>query len=366
MQNNFNANANMLNLSSSELLNQVSEILNRDATGDIDADIDDLTTNDINISSSTVNKLLGTDGSKNIVSKNITSFISGTSNEVAVTDNLDGTCTLGFPSSISCGLGSFSGLQIDNDTRPTFEIYDTDTDGYPMICIQSSDHDDSSIAFDAYNATGTWKSSDSGSNARILKTSDALGFQGEIGISQGNDITWSNIAYFNLASLDTVILNKMFCSGLSVGTGITLTINSSTGELLKASSCRASKTNIKPLTDISHLYDMEVVKFNYRNIEKDGSYSKTEYNPVLEYGLIADDLVKNDNDNNLVDYKDKKPYSIYYSKFIPMLIKAVQDQKSTIDAQKILMDNQKSTLQLQQALIDNLLTRVSTLEQYHN
>ena len=124
-----------------------------------------------------------------------------------------------------------------------------------------------------------------------------------------------------------------------------LYINAS-GQLGYVSSIRDSKTNITDLTDVSWVYDLDPVSFNYKDVEttRDESGNKTEtyadtYNSELEYGLIAED-VETVNDE-LVFYNGDNLAGVHYKKLIVPLLKTIQDQKQ---------------------LIDNLTTRVTALE----
>lgn len=120
----------------------------------------------------------------------------------------------------------------------------------------------------------------------------------------------------------------------------------STGKIGYISSIRDSKTNITDLTDVSWVYNLDPVSFNYRDIEttraEDGTkieaYADT-YNSELEYGLIAED-VEAINDE-LVFYNGDNLAGVHYKKLIVPLLKTIQDQKQ---------------------LIDNLTTRVTALE----
>ena len=118
------------------------------------------------------------------------------------------------------------------------------------------------------------------------------------------------------------------------------------GQLGYVSSIRDSKTNITDLTDVSWVYDLDPVSFNYKDVEttRDESGNKTEtyadtYNSELEYGLIAED-VETVNDE-LVFYNGDNLAGVHYKKLIVPLLKTIQDQKQ---------------------LIDNLTTRVTALE----
>jgi len=106
-------------------------------------------------------------------------------------------------------------------------------------------------------------------------------------------------------------------------------------------SVRASKTNITSQTDISWLYDLNPVTFNYRKKIVDKVTGIPTYldEGVEEtsYGLIAEEVetVKKDfcfynkDENN-----DDELSGVYYNQLITPLLKAIQDQKKEIDTLK--------------------------------
>ena len=111
----------------------------------------------------------------------------------------------------------------------------------------------------------------------------------------------------------------------------------STGKLGYTSSIRESKTNITDLTDVSWVYNLDPVSFNYRDLEttraEDGTKLETyvdTHNSELEYGLIAED-VETVNDE-LVFYNGDDLAGVHYNKLVVPMLKTIQDQKEVIDA----------------------------------
>jgi len=111
----------------------------------------------------------------------------------------------------------------------------------------------------------------------------------------------------------------------------------SDGQLGYISSVRESKANIADLTDVSWIYTLDPVSFNYKDreetINEDGtiteSYADT-YSSELDYGLIAED-VETVNDE-LVFYNGTDLAGVHYKKLIVPMLKTIQDQKELIDA----------------------------------
>ena len=98
------------------------------------------------------------------------------------------------------------------------------------------------------------------------------------------------------------------------------------------SSTRESKTNISNLEDISFVYKLNPVSFNYRKSEGTSNIFTDEYNEDLQYGLIADEVEKVNKD--LVFYNDKdgrkELAGVEYGKLTSVLVKAIQEMNTKI------------------------------------
>ena len=106
-------------------------------------------------------------------------------------------------------------------------------------------------------------------------------------------------------------------------------------------SVRASKTNIQSLSDVSWLYDLNPVTFNYRKRVKDIMSTKYNYLDEAEsetsYGLIAEDVESVKKDfcfYNKDENNDDELSGVHYNQLITPLLKAIQDQKKEIDTLK--------------------------------
>jgi hypothetical protein len=121
--------------------------------------------------------------------------------------------------------------------------------------------------------------------------------------------------------------------GNTVGTPRTLYIQSD-GEIGGVSSLRVSKINIESF-NTNWLYELNPVSFNYRKKDEDGNYID-EYHEELYYGLIAEEaeLVNKE----LCTYNNNKLAGIEYSKLVPALLKAVQEQQAQIEELKALIN----------------------------
>jgi hypothetical protein len=109
----------------------------------------------------------------------------------------------------------------------------------------------------------------------------------------------------------------------------------STGVLGYLASVREAKTNINSLTNVSWIYDLNPVSFNYRKKDFDNKYTE-EFNESLSYGLIADEVEKVNSDLVFYDnVKGKKQLrGVEYEKLVPALVKVVQELKAELDTLK--------------------------------
>jgi hypothetical protein len=122
--------------------------------------------------------------------------------------------------------------------------------------------------------------------------------------------------------------------------GRTMVIESS-GGLGYTSSTRESKTNIEQLSDVSWLYQLNPVSFNYRKKDDEMKYTN-EFNEEKWYGLIADEVESINED--LVFYNTKEDGTkhlagVEYNKIIAALIKSSQEQQEQIEELKQLILN---------------------------
>lgn len=104
-----------------------------------------------------------------------------------------------------------------------------------------------------------------------------------------------------------------------------------TGNLGYISSTRNSKTNIQTLNDVSWLFDLNPVKFNYRKRNDAGKYTKQHYENV-EFGLIAEEVENIIPELCMYDQHETKSelVGVSYSKLVTPLLKAVQMLNSKI------------------------------------
>ena len=132
-----------------------------------------------------------------------------------------------------------------------------------------------------------------------------------------------------------------------------------TGKIGYLSSSERYKHDITDMEDISWLYDLNPVNYVYNSDPLN----------IKQYGLIAEDVVKV---NPLfVSFNDQgQPETVNYNMFIPVLLKAVEDQKKLIDSQSDQFATEQATLADQEARLTNqesitalLQTQVAALQQ---
>ena len=120
---------------------------------------------------------------------------------------------------------------------------------------------------------------------------------------------------------------ELYCLAAYNGTasGTALYVDAD-GQIGKQSSSLRYKKNITNMEDVSWIFNLRPVNFNYK---KDSPDKK-------QYGLIAEEVVEVNPD--FVFYKNDTIEGVSYSKFISPLIKAVQKQQQTIEAQQKQID----------------------------
>ena len=182
------------------------------------------------------------------------------------------------------------------------------------------------------------------------------------GAAPGDAISWNSVCYFGASGIvfndagndldfrvecDT-ITNAIFMDG---ATGIVslpacyshdmngetyrdLLINDS-GELGYDSSTIRKKTNVVDMEDIDWLYDLRPVNFEYKRRDDKGTYLN-QGNGIKKYGMIAEEVEKINSGFIFYD-EDGRTEGIQYREFIPVLIRALQDQRAEIECLKMRM-----------------------------
>jgi hypothetical protein len=111
----------------------------------------------------------------------------------------------------------------------------------------------------------------------------------------------------------------------------------SVGTMGYLSSTRESKANIESLSDISWLYNLSPVSFNYREKDQEtGSYTD-QIIQEIEYGLIADEVEQVNPNLCFYDADEEGNQTlagVSYRKLIPVLTKAIQEQQAMIEELK--------------------------------
>ena len=101
------------------------------------------------------------------------------------------------------------------------------------------------------------------------------------------------------------------------------------------SSIRASKTNIADIANVSWLYQLNPVSYQYRKKDEAGNYTDEADGPI-DFGLIAEDTELIKPELCFYDEVDgeQELRGISYSKLIVPMLKAIQEQQQQIDALK--------------------------------
>ena len=113
------------------------------------------------------------------------------------------------------------------------------------------------------------------------------------------------------------------------GSGLQTVYVESDGNLCTTSSLREYKTNITTMSDISWLYNLNPVTFNWKKkteVNGENVWEDTADDSGTQYGLIAEEVeaVKKD----FCSYNNNKLTGVHYDRIITPLIKALQEQKA--------------------------------------
>ena len=173
------------------------------------------------------------------------------------------------------GIGSaklaIEGADSSAATGPMVQ-FTTATDDYPLLQIHPFTHDNIQLNFDSYDD----KSSDAGSNYRIIKYEDLWKVQYDSGIAQGAAITWNN-------GIALATDGGIFFGGLLQQSSAQLIAeyDATTKELYAETSTKRHKEDIKDLdVDTSKLLNL---------IPKTYTDKKTGRR---EFGLIAEEVAE--------------------------------------------------------------------------
>ena len=117
-------------------------------------------------------------------------------------------------------------------------------------------------------------------------------------------------------------------SPYNYGGGSSVLYVGSVGQLGVNSSTRESKTNIVYLNDVSWLLSLKPASFNKWERDENNNFTD-QYEPITNYGLIADEVEEIKSDFVFYD-KDNKLAGVHYDRLIAPILKLVQEQQATI------------------------------------
>ena len=113
----------------------------------------------------------------------------------------------------------------------------------------------------------------------------------------------------------------------------------------KVTSLREHKKNITDMEDISWLYNVRPVNFEYKVMETkeikqpDGKIEECrtgnrldEADGYKQYGMIAEELAEVSGAESLLEYDGDELSGISYHKFVPILVKAIQELSAKVEA----------------------------------
>ncbi len=132
-----------------------------------------------------------------------------------------------------------------------------------------------------------------------------------------------------------------------------LRINTGNGRVAVEMSSKRYKENIRDMEDIDWIFKLRPVNFNL----------KTDSEKGKAYGLIAEEVAEVKPE--FVFYKDNVIEGVTYSKFITPIIKALQEQQQTIEAQQKQIKElkaQNAALTIKTESIDQLRAEIEDLK----
>jgi hypothetical protein len=142
----------------------------------------------------------------------------------------------------------------------------------------------------------------------------------------------SNANLFYVRNDGLFLTGSSAASPYNLGTSGRGCIIESNGVLGYQSSTRESKINIEQLSDVSWLYQLNPVSFNYRKKDNEMNYTN-EAQEEKCYGLIADEVEKVNKDLVFYNVKEdgtKQLAGVEYNKLISALVKSVQELEARI------------------------------------
>jgi hypothetical protein len=137
----------------------------------------------------------------------------------------------------------------------------------------------------------------------------------------------------------TIRNNMIICNGI-YGTTLTLSPRDiymdSDGYFGYIASIKNSKTNIADVSDVSWLYSLQPVSFNYKKQNRETKEYLNDFQPEKHYGLIAEDVEKVNQELCFYDETEngQELRGVSYTKLITPMLKAIQELKAELDEAK--------------------------------
>jgi hypothetical protein len=239
-----------------------------------------------------------------------------------------------------------------NNTEPNSgtQVVSIDSSGNVGIGTSSPDEEldvNGNVAIgstsDAFSEIRFFNSTATAGTTRIRgNANDLLFFNGNAErarITSGGDLL---VATTTVNSSSGITLNA---SGYIVAKGVYNTlVSASTRDIYMdidgyfgyISSTRNSKTNIADITDVSWLYSLSPVSFNYKQFDRESKQYVDEPAVENQYGLIAEDVEPINSELCFYDETEngKELRGVSYTKLITPMLKAIQELKAELDTVK--------------------------------
>ena len=165
-------------------------------------------------------------------------------------------------------------------------------------------------------------------------------------VVQGSDATSSNYSFIATNNAGATLIGARNDGLIDLGTRTNSPYNynatfsprscvlDAAGNIGYSTSTKESKTNIQQISDVSWLYQLNPVSFNYRKKDDENNYTD-EAQDERWYGLIADEVESINQDlvfYNINEDGSKTLAGVEYTKLISVLVKSVQELSAKVTA----------------------------------
>ncbi|MFH1392655.1 MAG: hypothetical protein ABIG90_03210, partial [bacterium] len=255
----------------------------------------------VNIAGLTASRLVASDANKNLVSSDLASWVAGTTNQIIVTDDADGTITLSLPQDIHTGASpTFAGSTLTGTLDANGDVQIADTD----------------IAFDGASTTFTITGAftltpggavllgDGGDTMQINSSNWAMDTSGNLQIDGTLQVDGATVSAISATTINlgTANVGSTIQIGTEATTADTITIGNSNAATTMAliGGDDWSITSAGALTLDGTVLDIDSLDFTGAGAITTGAASNLTLNP----GTTGDVIFTLDTDGSIIDIND--------------------------------------------------------------